>query len=95
MGEEGIGVRGVVEGEDERALGRGQRVVLGQVGEVGHHAGRHAQEPVGDGRLARAADADEGADAYAASPPPLAQGVELGTVLPVAGAQQPVGEVDP
>jgi len=95
VAEEGVGVGAVVEGEDEAGRGRGQVVALGDAGEVGQGVGQDAEEAIDDGRLARAADADERAHPVAARLPPRAQTVELRAVLPVARGQETVNEMDP
>jgi len=55
--------------------------------------GEHLQEPVGDRRLARSADADQRTDPGAARAPPGADVIQLRPVLPIAGAEQRMHEL--
>jgi hypothetical protein len=92
-GEEGVRVGGVIEGEHKKSL-RGQQVGTFRDGICGRKgAGEELEEAVGDGGFTGTADTDQGADARAASPPPVTDLLELGAILPVAGAEEGVDEV--
>jgi hypothetical protein len=82
-----------VEGKDEDAGRRGERAVFGHVRVGRQPAGQDAEEPFRDGRLARPAHADQRQHAPPAAAPPLANVIELRSMLPIVGAQQGVSEV--
>jgi len=91
--EKRVGVGSVVEREDERAVRRRQRRVLRNLRVIRQPTGQYPEKPLGHRRLSGPAHADQCTDAATAAPPPVADVVELRSMLPAVCSQEGVDEI--